>query len=86
MPLPSQRDSHVWQGYGYRLYTYCRPCYCCLLFVEMASVDNMKRTWVNYGGARECRDPERSDPTQEGEGGGEEGGWSYNIIRGVCMY
>ena len=22
-------------------------------FVEMASVDNVKRTWVNYGGTRE---------------------------------
>ena len=26
-------------------------------FVEMASVDNVKRTWVNYGGAREWTDP-----------------------------
>ena len=35
-------------------------------FVEMASVDNVKRTWVNYGGAREW-----SDPTQGQVGGGE---------------
>ena len=39
-------------------------------FVEMASVDNVKRTyvkrtWVNYGGAREW-----SDPTQGQVGGG----------------
>ena len=36
-------------------------------FVEMASVDNVKRTWVNYGVAREW-----SDPTQ-GQVGGREG-------------
>ena len=35
--------------------------------VEMTSVDNMKRTWVNYGGTRDW-----SDPTQ-GQVGGE--GW-----------
>ena len=35
-------------------------------FVEMASVDNVKRTWVNYGGAREW-----SDPMQGQVGGGE---------------
>ena len=34
-------------------------------FVEMASVDNVKRTWVNYGVTREW-----SDPTQ-GQVGGE---------------
>ena len=34
-------------------------------FVEMASVDNVKRTWVNYGVAREW-----SDSTQ-GQVGGE---------------
>ena len=35
-------------------------------FVEMASVDNVKRTWVNYGVAWEW-----SDPTQEQVGRGE---------------
>ena len=39
-------------------------------FVEMASVDNVKRTWVNYGGAREWSDPTQG---QVGGGGGEEG-------------
>ena len=34
-------------------------------FVEMASVDNVKRTWVNYGVAREW-----SNPTQGQVGGG----------------
>ena len=38
-------------------------------FVEMASVDNVKRTWVNYGVAREW-----SDPTQ-GQVGRREGVW-----------
>ena len=38
-------------------------------FVEMASVDNVKRTWVNYGVAREW-----SDPTQ-GQVGGGKGVW-----------
>ena len=38
-------------------------------FVEMASVDNVKRTWVNYGMAREW-----SDPTQ-GQVGGGKGVW-----------
>ena len=38
-------------------------------FVEMASVDNVKRTWVNYGVAREW-----SDPTQ-GQVRGGEGVW-----------
>ena len=38
-------------------------------FVEMASVDNVKRTWVNYGGAREWSDPTQG---QVGGGGGEE--------------
>ena len=37
-------------------------------FVEMASVDNVKRTWVNYGGAREWSDP--SQGKVGGEGGG----------------
>ena len=37
-------------------------------FVEMASVDNVKRTWVNYGGTREW-----SDPTQGQVGEGWEG-------------
>ena len=49
-------------------------------FVEMALVD-MKRTWVNYGGAREW-----SDPTQGqvgGEGGGGEG---RERGRGMVMY
>ena len=35
-------------------------------FVEMASVDNVKRTWVNYGVTREW-----SDPTQGQVGRGE---------------
>ena len=38
-------------------------------FVEMASVDNVKRTWVNYGVAREW-----NDPTQ-GQVGGGKGVW-----------
>ena len=38
-------------------------------FVEMASVDNVKRTWVNYGAAWEW-----SDPTQ-GQVGGGKGVW-----------
>ena len=38
-------------------------------FVEIASVDNVKRTWVNYGVAREW-----SDPTQ-GQVGRGEGVW-----------
>ena len=37
--------------------------------MEMASVDNVKRTWVNYGVAREW-----SDPTQ-GQVGRREGVW-----------
>ena len=42
-------------------------------FVEMVSVDNVKRTWVNYGVAREW-----SDPTQ-GQVGGGEGVWYVTI-------
>lgn len=41
-------------------------------FVEMASVDNVKRTWVNYGGTREW-----SDPTQGQVGG--RGGCDCNM-------
>ena len=37
-------------------------------FVEMASVDNVKRTWVNYGGTREWSDPTQGQVGEGGEG------------------
>ena len=46
-------------------------------FVEMASVDNVKRTWVNYGGTREWSDPTQGQVREggkvEGRGRGEGG-------------
>ena len=52
-------------------------------FVEMASVDNAKRTWVNYGGAREW-----SDPTQGQVGGGRRKGEREidGSVRWVVIY
>ena len=44
-------------------------------FVEMASVDNVKRTWVNYGVAREW-----SDPTQGQVGGGKGRGLQLKCV------
>jgi len=37
-------------------------------FVEMASVNNVKRTWVNYGVAREWSDPTQGQVGREGCG------------------
>ena len=48
-------------------------------FVEMASVDNVKRTWVNYGVTREW-----SDPTQGQVGGGEGRGGRGVVTTQVC--
>ena len=54
-------------------------------FVKMVSVDNVKRTWVNYGGTREWSDPTQGQVGEGGErwrGGGEiyrrEGGGMYS--------
>ena len=37
--------------------------------MEMASVDNVKRTWVNYGGTREWSDPTQGQVGGRGECG-----------------
>ena len=52
-------------------------------FVEMASVDNVKRTWVNYGRAREWSDPTQAWTSGRGTEEGGEGGGS---VRWVVIY